>query len=84
MAQLKAVDELPKIERQIGSRSSKYLNIIQEFLESDTRTAIVDLSDEKVKPQTAYQSLSRAAKKLGGVKVVKRGGDIYLVKVDEE
>lgn len=58
------------------SRSSKYINTINDFVASGMEAAKVELDGQKA--QSAWVSLHKAAKEQGQVKVMKRGEEIYL------
>lgn len=74
--ELKKVDELPK--KEVKGRSKQYEEIVQKFMEA--KLAQAEVTGFKAKPQTVYQQLLKVCKKVDGVKVVKRGDRIFLVR----
>ena len=74
--ELKKVEEIPK--KEVKGRSKQYEEIVQQFVESELEQA--EVTGFKAKPQTVYQQLLKVCKKVGGVKVVKRGDRIFLMR----
>jgi len=74
------VDEVPTtMPRQ---RAGKYKQVIDEFVESGKPWVEIVLEEGDAKPQHVYSALRTAIKKAGniGVRVVKRGERIFLIK----
>lgn len=80
MVEIKPVKEVPK--KVVRSRSSRYVEIVKQFLESKQPSVEVVLGEGDPKPNTVYQQLVKAIKKEGitGVQVVRRGEQIFLVR----
>jgi hypothetical protein len=69
---------LPTSARTV--RSSEYTLALQQFIDAKCDSAVVNIAK---KPATVYQALSKAAKSdnaFAGIKVARRGVEIYLVK----
>ena len=75
--ELRPVKEIPKKE---VSRRRKYEELVQEFLRSGQKQMEVVWEGQKPSARTVYQQLLKVCKKVEGVKVVRRGERIFLVK----
>ena len=74
--ELKPVEVVPK--KEVKGRRGEYETIVQQFVESELEQA--EVTGFKAKSQTVYQQLLKVCKKVGGVKVMKRGDRIFLVR----
>ena len=79
MAKGKGFELIPRAV-PMRQRSSFYKEIVNEFLASGEKSAIVAGTDRK--PVTLVQGLRKVleVEKVKNVRVVQRGGDIFLVK----
>ena len=70
------VKEIPKPARRRG----KWIDIVQQFLESDMKRAKIKTD---MRARSIYPTIRRAIKVLGKegtMTAIKRGNDVYLVK----
>ncbi len=79
MAKGKGFELIPQAV-PMRQRSSFYKEIVNEFLASGAKSAVVAGTDRK--PVTLVQGLRKVleSEPVKNVKVVQRGGDIFLVK----
>jgi len=75
--ELRPVKEIPKKE---VSRRRKYEELVQEFLKSGQKQTEVVWEGQKPSARTVYQQLLKVCKRVEGVKVVRRGERIFLVR----